>query len=276
MRAFFVRVDHSFLFSWKTLRTSIGSPIMSKPGFDGPLIRMNDVCWKIPRSYKEGMRVDGLIYASDELIDQVRHDQAPEQVANVATLPGIRLLGPRGARSGLVSFAFEDVHAHDVVTFADEDGVALRGAVRLDRDAPWTLVRASSPASGLECGAGAWLCPAHAMRVWVSAPQLACGGPAPPLVRPLECGVRLGESSAVWCTLRAPHDGDDGVRALGAALEFAPVLVWVELRDAPLRAATGLSLAVAGGTIAWRLDDHPVLGETVRLAIAWHGGGARP
>ena len=43
------------------------------------------------------------------------------------TLPGIRLLGPTGARSGLVSFAFADVHAHDLVTFADEDGVALRG-----------------------------------------------------------------------------------------------------------------------------------------------------
>jgi cysteine desulfurase/selenocysteine lyase len=42
-------------------------------------------------------------------------------------LPGIRLLGPRGERSGLVSFAFKDVHAHDIVTFADEDGIALRG-----------------------------------------------------------------------------------------------------------------------------------------------------
>ena len=44
-------------------------------------------------------------------------------------LPGIRLLGPGAGqpRSGLVSFAFADVHAHDVVTFADEDGVALRG-----------------------------------------------------------------------------------------------------------------------------------------------------
>ena len=179
------------------------------------------------------------------------------------------------ARSGEPALGWSTV-AFAIGVVGDDTGVALRGAVRLDRDTPWTLVRASSPASGLECGAGAWLCPAHAVRVWVSAPQLARGGPAPPFVRPLECGVRLGESSAVWCTLRAPHDGDDGMRALGAALELAPVLVWVELRDAPLRAATGLSLAVAGGTIAWRLDDHPVLGETVRLAFAWHGGGGRP
>ena len=47
----------------------------------------------------------------------------------LSVIPGIRIIGPKvGAeRSGLVSFAFEGVHAHDVVTFADEDGIALRG-----------------------------------------------------------------------------------------------------------------------------------------------------
>ncbi len=48
----------------------------------------------------------------------------------LSALPGIRIIGPRvGAkdRSGLISFAFDGVHAHDVVTFADEDGIALRG-----------------------------------------------------------------------------------------------------------------------------------------------------
>ncbi|MBP8963738.1 MAG: aminotransferase class V-fold PLP-dependent enzyme, partial [Opitutaceae bacterium] len=29
--------------------------------------------------------------------------------------------------AGLVSFALKDAHAHDVVTFADQDGIALRG-----------------------------------------------------------------------------------------------------------------------------------------------------
>ncbi|MBI2514056.1 MAG: cysteine desulfurase [Opitutae bacterium] len=47
----------------------------------------------------------------------------------LSALPGIRIIGPRAGspRSGLVSFAFEHVHAHDVVTFANEDGIALRG-----------------------------------------------------------------------------------------------------------------------------------------------------
>jgi len=58
-----------------------------------------------------------------------QHDGALARTAyeRLAELPGIRLIGPRGERGGLVSFAFRDIHAHDVVTFADEDGIALRG-----------------------------------------------------------------------------------------------------------------------------------------------------
>jgi len=59
------------------------------------------------------------------------HDTALVTVAmeKLSALPGIRIIGPKqGAeRSGMVSFAFENVHAHDIVTFADEDGIALRG-----------------------------------------------------------------------------------------------------------------------------------------------------
>ncbi|MEO7414915.1 MAG: cysteine desulfurase [Opitutaceae bacterium] len=60
-----------------------------------------------------------------------KHDSDLARLAyeKLSELPDIRLLGPTasGERSGLVSFAFPDVHAHDIVTFADEDGVALRG-----------------------------------------------------------------------------------------------------------------------------------------------------
>lgn len=73
--------------------------------------------------------------AACDYLDQIgradisRHDTELATLAyqKLSELPGIRLLGPKGERSGLVSFAFADVHAHDVVTFADEDGVALRG-----------------------------------------------------------------------------------------------------------------------------------------------------
>ena len=58
-----------------------------------------------------------------------RHDGelARQAYARLSELPGIRLLGPQGERGGIVSFALRDVHAHDVVTFADQDGIALRG-----------------------------------------------------------------------------------------------------------------------------------------------------
>jgi cysteine desulfurase/selenocysteine lyase len=55
------------------------------------------------------------------------HELAQRAYAGLAELPGIRILGPSGLRGGLVSFAMQDVHAHDVVTFADQDGIALRG-----------------------------------------------------------------------------------------------------------------------------------------------------
>jgi tRNA-splicing ligase RtcB len=45
--------------------------------------------WRIPKSYKKEMRVDGIIYANDVLIKLVKKDKSPEQVANVACLPGI-------------------------------------------------------------------------------------------------------------------------------------------------------------------------------------------
>ena len=40
---------------------------------------------------------------------------------------GIRLFGPHIGRAGVVSFLLNGVHAHDVVTVADQRGVALRG-----------------------------------------------------------------------------------------------------------------------------------------------------
>jgi tRNA-splicing ligase RtcB (3'-phosphate/5'-hydroxy nucleic acid ligase) len=45
--------------------------------------------WTIPRSHKPGMRVEGLLYASEAMLASIKMDKSAEQVANVATLPGI-------------------------------------------------------------------------------------------------------------------------------------------------------------------------------------------
>jgi cysteine desulfurase/selenocysteine lyase len=57
-------------------------------------------------------------------------DLANYAYGKLAALEGIRLFGPKlnsDSRAGLVSFLLKDVHAHDVVTLADQAGVALRG-----------------------------------------------------------------------------------------------------------------------------------------------------
>jgi tRNA-splicing ligase RtcB len=55
----------------------------------GILKKIDDYRWEIPAGYKAGMRVPGLIYASEGMLDKIFEDQAFEQVANVAFLPGI-------------------------------------------------------------------------------------------------------------------------------------------------------------------------------------------
>lgn len=53
------------------------------------LERLDDYRWRLPIGYKPGMRVPGIIYASDALMAQIKKDESVEQVANAATLPGI-------------------------------------------------------------------------------------------------------------------------------------------------------------------------------------------
>lgn len=69
-------------------------------------------------------------YLSSVGLDKIaRHDQELSAYAyeQLSRLKGIRLFGPKKDRSGVVSFLMNDVHAHDVVTVADQRGVALRG-----------------------------------------------------------------------------------------------------------------------------------------------------
>ena len=57
--------------------------------WQGILNKIDDYRWEIPRSYKAGMSVPGLIFASESMLSHICKEQALEQVANVAFLPGI-------------------------------------------------------------------------------------------------------------------------------------------------------------------------------------------
>jgi len=54
-----------------------------------PLERLDNYSWRIPQKYKPGMRVPGLVFADEELLDKMRTDRTLDQCANVAHLPGI-------------------------------------------------------------------------------------------------------------------------------------------------------------------------------------------
>src|SRR5262245_25934948 len=113
---------------------------MPSQPYRGPLEQVNDCCWRIPKSYKPGMRVDGLIYASRELLDLIKSDQAPEQVANVAFLPG----------SQHASLAMPDIHwgygfciGGVCATDPAEGGVISPGGVGYDINCGVRLVRSN-------------------------------------------------------------------------------------------------------------------------------------
>ena len=71
-------------------------------------------------------------------IDYIEHIGRPaifehdSQLARYAAerikeLPGIRVFGPKEERGALVGFVMEAAHPHDLTTFADQYGLALRG-----------------------------------------------------------------------------------------------------------------------------------------------------
>jgi tRNA-splicing ligase RtcB len=111
---------------------------MNNQPFQGPLEPVDECCWRIPRTYKGGMRVDGLIFADGNLIEQIRSDPAPEQVANVAFLPGIQR----------ASLAMPDIHwgygfciGGVCATDPDEGGVISPGGVGYDINCGVRLMR---------------------------------------------------------------------------------------------------------------------------------------
>ena len=103
-----------------------------KPEF----IKVSDVVWDIPTSYKEGMRVPARIIATGKLIDAMDL-QVYDQITNVATLPGIQKYAycmPDG-HSGY-GFPIGGVAAFDV----NEGGVISPGGIGFDINCGMRLV----------------------------------------------------------------------------------------------------------------------------------------
>ncbi|MFP4197584.1 MAG: RtcB family protein [Methanomassiliicoccales archaeon] len=106
-------------------------------GWNGPLEQVDDHRWRIPRSYKDCMRTDAVIFADREMISAIKADNAPEQAANVACLRGI--VGN--------SLAMPDIHwgygfpIGGVAAMDAEEGVISPGGIGFDINCGVRLVR---------------------------------------------------------------------------------------------------------------------------------------
>jgi len=96
--------------------------------WQGVVNKIDDYRWEIPTSYKPGMTVPGLIFASEDMLSHIWEEQVFQQVANVAFLPGI--VGH--------SLAMPDIHwgygfaIGGVAGTRIQDGVVSPGGVGFD------------------------------------------------------------------------------------------------------------------------------------------------
>lgn len=102
-----------------------------------PLKRLDEWRWEIPVDYRPGMRVPGLIFSDEKLMADIRNDKSLDQVANVATLPGIVK----------ASMAMPDIHwgygapIGCVAAMDVEEGVIAPGLIGYDVNCGVRMVR---------------------------------------------------------------------------------------------------------------------------------------
>ena len=101
------------------------------------LKKIDNYRWEIPTSYKAGMSVPGLIFASESMLNHIWEEQVFQQVANVAFLPGIVER----------SLAMPDIHwgygfpIGGVAATRVKDGVVSPGGVGFDINCGVRLLR---------------------------------------------------------------------------------------------------------------------------------------
>jgi tRNA-splicing ligase RtcB len=105
--------------------------------WSGPLNKLDEFRYEIPKSFKPCMSTSAVIFADDKMIQSIKGDNAPEQAANVACLPGI--VGK--------SLAMPDIHwgygfpIGGVAAFDADNGVISPGGIGYDVNCGVKLVR---------------------------------------------------------------------------------------------------------------------------------------
>src|SRR5437867_13284106 len=123
--------------TFMSTRPLVAPPGTMVDGWNGPLEKVDAFRFEIPRTYKPQMRTSGLIFVDQPMIPQLRQDRAPEQVANVATMPGI--VG--------MAMAMPDIHwgygfpIGGVAAFDYDAGVISPGGIGYDINCGVRLIR---------------------------------------------------------------------------------------------------------------------------------------
>lgn len=221
------------------------------------LERIDEFVWELPR--RGGMKVPGRVYLAPAQLEQVAHDKALEQVANVAHLPGIV-----GA-----SLAMPDIHwgygfpIGGIAAVDATDGAVSPGGVGYDINCGCRLIATSIAAKDVEprvrdaverlfqaipTGVGASraiepLSPEELRRVlsegaaWAIARGFFAGDSD---LEHCEEGGRLAGAEPDAVTARALERGSDQLGTLGSGNHFLELQRVDEIYDAAAAAAFGL------------------------------------
>jgi tRNA-splicing ligase RtcB (3'-phosphate/5'-hydroxy nucleic acid ligase) len=221
------------------------------------LKRLDPYRYLVPTTYKKGMEVEGLIYANETLIRQIETDQTLDQVANVATLPGLvgRSLAMPDAHQGY-GFCIGGVAAADL-----KHGVVSAGGVGFDINcgvrllaSPWNADEVRSKLDTLlnqlfrdiPCGTGRRglleMNRSDLEDVLQEGAQWAVqrGYGEPSDIARIEDHGRIQGAAATQVSSRAKERGHDQLGTLGSGNHFLEIQVVDEIFDFALAERFGL------------------------------------
>jgi tRNA-splicing ligase RtcB len=227
--------------------------------YEGKLDQIDAHRWRIPRASRSDMRVDGIVYASKELLPEVLGGGALDQVANVATLPGVVE----------ASFAMPDIHwgygfciGGVAATDVEAGGVVSPGGVGYDINCGVRLLRSDLPVAevrprikelvdqlfrdvplGVGVGGPFRFSGGELRRLLAEgAPFLVSRGLARPEdLAATESGGCLAGADPDAVSDHALSRGADQCGTLGSGNHFAEVQFVEEVYDEPAAAALGLT-----------------------------------
>ncbi len=251
----------------------------------GPLKKLDAYRYEIPKSYKKEMRTSGVIFADEHLIKTIVKDYAPEQVANVATMPGL---------AGKV-LAMPDIHwgygmpVGGVAAFSEDEGVVSPGAVGYDINCGVRLLRTDltegdvaphvkslvdtifvNVPSGLGSRGRVRVDRSELMKVLENGSQWAVSegyGWSEDLDR-IEANGRMPAADASKVSEKALHRGVPQIGSLGAGNHFLEIQRVAEIRHQ--KAAEAMALEEGAVTILIHTGSrgcgHQIATDYIRLA----------